>query len=111
MALDFEEPEQQADLTRARAFVKKYGIEYTYLIAGAPGELQDKVTQLVNLNTWPATIFIGRDGRIEGVHAGFAGPASGDFYRQLDQEYNSTIERLLSEQIDSASAAARNPRQ
>ena len=111
VALDFEEPEQQADLTRARAFVKKYGIEYTYLIAGAPGELQDKVTQLVNLNTWPATIFIGRDGRIEGVHAGFAGPASGDFYRQLDQEYNSTIERLLSEQIDSASAAARNPRQ
>jgi thiol-disulfide isomerase/thioredoxin len=111
VALDFEEPEQQADLTRARAFVKKYGIDYTYLIAGAPGELQDKVTQLVNLNTWPATIFIGRDGRIEGIHAGFAGPASGDFYGQLDQEYNSTIERLLSKQSDSASAPARNARQ
>jgi len=110
VALDFEEPEQQAELTRARAFVKKYGIEYTYLIAGAPSELQDKVTQLVNLNTWPATVFIGRDGRIEGIHAGFAGPASGDFYRQMEEEYNSTIERLLSKQSDSASAA-RNPRQ
>jgi hypothetical protein len=43
VALDFEEPEQHAELSRARAFVKKYGIEYTYLIAGAPGELQDKV--------------------------------------------------------------------
>lgn len=95
VALDFEEPEQQAQLSRARAFVKKYGIDYTYLIAGAPGELQDKVTQLVNLNTWPATIFIGRDGMVKAIHAGFAGPASGDFYRQLDQEYTSTIERLL----------------
>jgi thiol-disulfide isomerase/thioredoxin len=111
VALDFEEPEQRADLSRERAFVKKYGIEYPYLIAGAPGELQDKVSQLVNLNTWPATVFVGRDGRVKGVHAGFAGPASGDFYRQLDQEYTSTIERLFSEQSDSASAAARKPRE
>jgi thiol-disulfide isomerase/thioredoxin len=111
VALDFEEPEQQAELSRARAFVKKYGIDYTYLIAGAPGELQDKVTQLVNLNTWPATVFIGRDGRVKGVHAGFAGPARGDFYRQLDQEYASTIERLLSVHSDAASAQVRSPQE
>lgn len=98
VALDFEEPEQQAELSRERAFVKKYGIEYTYLIAGAPGELQSKVTQLANLNTWPATIFVGRDGRVKGVHAGFAGPASGDFYKELDREYRSAIERLLAEE-------------
>jgi thiol-disulfide isomerase/thioredoxin len=110
VALDFEEPEQQAELSRARAFVKKYGIEYTYLIAGAPGELQEKVTQLVNLNTWPATVFVGRDGRVKGIHAGFAGPASGDFYRQLDREYTSTIERLLG-QSDPSATADRNPRQ
>jgi len=107
VALDFEEPEQQAQLTRPRAFVRKYGIEYLYLIAGAPDELQDKVTQLVNLNTWPATIFIGRDGLVKGIHAGFAGPASGDFYRQLDREYTSTIERLLADSGKPATAAAR----
>lgn len=105
VALDFEEPEQQAELGRARAFVKKYGIEYTYLIAGAPGELQDKVTQLENLNTWPATIFIGRDGRVKAIHTGFAAPASGDFYRQLDREYTSTIERLLNEKGNAVSAS------
>ncbi len=106
VALDFEEPEQQAELSRARAFVKKYGIEYTYLIAGAPAELQEKVTQLSNLNTWPATIFIGRDGLVKGVHAGFAGPASGDFYKQLDREYRSTIERLLAEEARPATLPA-----
>jgi thiol-disulfide isomerase/thioredoxin len=107
VALDFEEPEQRAELSRARAFVRKYGIEYTYLIAGAPDELQQKVTQLENLNTWPATIFIGRDGRVRAVHAGFAAPASGDFYRQLDREYTSIIERLLGEDR-TADAAARS---
>jgi thiol-disulfide isomerase/thioredoxin len=106
VALDFEEPEQQAQLTRARAFVKKYGIEYLYLVAGTPADLQEKVTQLVNLNTWPATIFIGRDGLVKGIHAGFAGPASGDFYRKLDEEYTSTIERLLLDRDKSTSSAS-----
>jgi len=43
VALDFEEPEQQGSLTRERAFVKQYGVDYTYLIAGAPAEMWEKV--------------------------------------------------------------------
>jgi len=97
VALDFEEPEQQDALSRERAFVKKYGVEYTYLIAGAPAEMWEKVPQGVNLNTWPATFFIGRDGRVKGTHAGFASPASGEFNRQLKEEFTSTIERLLAD--------------
>jgi thiol-disulfide isomerase/thioredoxin len=97
VALDFEEPEQQDTLSRERAFVKKYGVEYTYLIAGAPAEMWEKVPQGVNLNTWPATFFIGRDGRVKGIHAGFASPASGEFNRQLKEEFTSNIERLLAD--------------
>ena len=74
VALDFEEPEQQDELARVKAFVAKYGVEYTYLIAGAPAEMWEKVPQAVNLNTWPATIFVGRDGRVKRIHAGFAAP-------------------------------------
>lgn len=98
VALDFEEPEQQDDLARVHAFIKKYGVEYTYLIAGAPAEMWEKVPQAVNLNTWPATLFIGRDGRVRGIHAGFAAPASGEFNTQLKDEFTSTIERLLAEE-------------
>ncbi len=47
----------------SRRSSRKYGVEYTYLIAGAPAEMWEKVPQAVNLNTWPATIFVGRDGR------------------------------------------------
>lgn len=99
VALDFEEPEQQDELARVKAFVQKYGVEYTYLIAGAPAEMWEKVPQLVNLNTWPATVFVGRDGKVKGIHAGFAAPASGAFHDALKTEFTSTIERLLAEPV------------
>jgi thiol-disulfide isomerase/thioredoxin len=98
VALDFEEPEQQDSLSREKAFVKKYGVPYTYLIAGAPNEMWEKVPQAVNLNTWPATLFIGRDGRVKLIHSGFAAPASGEFNLQLKLEFTSTIENLLAGQ-------------
>jgi thiol-disulfide isomerase/thioredoxin len=100
VALDFEEPEQQGTYTRERAFVKQYQVPYTYLIAGAPAEMWEKVPQAVNLNTWPATIFVGRDGRVKLIHSGFAAPASGEYNNQLKDEFTSTIERLLAESGD-----------
>ena len=106
VALDFEEPEQQDELARVKAFIKKYDIEYTYLIAGAPIEMWEQIPQVVNLNTWPATLFVGRDGRVKHIHAGFAAPASGEFNAQLKQEFESTIERLLAERVPAQSTRA-----
>jgi thiol-disulfide isomerase/thioredoxin len=99
VALDFEEPEQQSSMKRVNAFIKQYKVPYTYLIAGAPDDMWDKVPQAVNLNTWPATLFIGKDGRVKATHAGFASPGSGVFNTQLKEEFTSTIERLLKEKV------------
>jgi thiol-disulfide isomerase/thioredoxin len=105
VALDFEEPEQQGSLARVHAFVKQYGVKYPSLIAGAPAEMWEKVPQLVNLNTWPATVFVGRDGTVRAVHSGFASPASGQFNAQLKKEFTERIEQLLAEQPSSGAAA------
>jgi thiol-disulfide isomerase/thioredoxin len=105
VALDFEEPEQQGSLAREHAFVQKYGVKYTYLIAGAPSEMWEKVPQAVNLNTWPATIFIGRDGLVKGIHAGFASPASGEYNKQLEKDFTARIEQLLAERPASKTAS------
>ena len=106
VALDFEEPEEQGSLARERAFVKQYGVKYTYLIAGAPSEMWEKVPQAVNLNTWPATIFVGRDGLVKGIHSGFASQASGEFNSQLQEEFTAKIEKLLAENVTAESASA-----
>jgi thiol-disulfide isomerase/thioredoxin/uncharacterized lipoprotein YmbA len=109
VALDFEEPEQQKGLERQRAFVKKYGVRYTYLIAGAPSDIGEKLPQLVNLNTWPATIFVGRDGLVKGVHSGFASPASGQFNKELQKDFTAKIEQLLAQEVTQNRAAATAP--
>jgi thiol-disulfide isomerase/thioredoxin len=97
VALNFEEVEQQDSLKRANAFVKQYGVKYPYLLAGAPEQMWEKVPQLLNLNTWPATVFVARDGTVRAVHAGFASPASGEFNAQLKKEFAERIEQLLAE--------------
>jgi thiol-disulfide isomerase/thioredoxin len=108
VAFDFEEPEQQKSLAREQALVKHYGVKYTYLIAGDKSELWEKIPQFTNLNSWPTTIFIGRDGKVKATHTGFASLASGDFNRQLNEEFTSTIEKLLAERAPQNIADAGN---
>jgi thiol-disulfide isomerase/thioredoxin len=100
--LSFEDPDVLKDPARVRAFIKRYGIEYPVLLAGETTELSAKLPQAVNLRTFPATFFLGRDGRVRSVHAGFASVATGDFHRQLKEEVTKLVERLLSETAISA---------
>ena len=97
MALSFEEQEQLADPTRLRAFIERYGLDYTFLLAGVPDDVSAKVPQAVNLNAFPTTFILGRDGRVRAVHAGFPSPASGSFYTETLEEMTSQIETLLAE--------------
>ena len=95
--LDFEEEDELQNPQRLPAFIKRYGIEYTVLLAGKTDELNSKIPQASNLNSWPTTFFLGRDGTVRAVHAGFAAKATGVFHDQLRREYIGTIERLLAE--------------
>jgi thiol-disulfide isomerase/thioredoxin len=106
VALDFEEADQEASLTRVKAFIKQYKVPYHYLIAGTPDEMWDKVPQAVNLNTWPATLFIGRDGRVKATYAGFASAASGVYNTELKKTFTSTLDRLLAENDAAVPSAA-----
>ncbi|MET0791182.1 MAG: TlpA disulfide reductase family protein [Polyangiaceae bacterium] len=97
VALSFEDSEQLKNPVRLRAFIKAYGVEYTVLLGGEPGDIALKLPQAVNLNTWPATFFVGRDGLVHGAHAGFAGKATGSAHEQLKTELRHTVEKLLAE--------------
>jgi thiol-disulfide isomerase/thioredoxin len=95
--LSFEDADEMKDLDRVKAFIKRYGIEYPVLLPGAPAELQAKIPQAVNLRAFPTTFFLGRDGKVRAVHAGFASPATGDLHRDLVEETTRLVERLLAE--------------
>jgi peroxiredoxin len=106
VALSFEESEQFKDPSRLRAFVNQYGLEYTVLLAGETSELHAKLPQAVNLDAWPTTFFLGRDGRVRSVHAGFAAPASGEFHKELRTEVTALVEKLLAERPASETPVA-----
>jgi thiol-disulfide isomerase/thioredoxin len=97
VALSFEEEDQLKNPTRLRAFLKEYGIEYTVLIPGIPDDLQAKLPQAVNLNAFPTTFVLGRDGRVRAVHAGFPSPGSGAYYAKAEREMTELVERLIAE--------------
>jgi thiol-disulfide isomerase/thioredoxin len=98
VTLSFEEEDQLANPTRLRAFIEKYGLRHTVLLSGIPDQVRDRLPQAVNLNTWPATFFLGRDGRVRSAHAGFAGKVTGAAHEETKAEIRATIERLLAEQ-------------
>ena len=104
VSLSFEEEAQLKNPVRLRAFIKRYGIDYTVLIPGEPKELAERVPQGVNLSSFPTTFFVGRDGRVRAVHAGFPGKASGEFHTQAKEETTSTVERLLAESAQTSSS-------
>ena len=101
VALSFEEAEQLRDPVRLRAFVKKYGIEYTMLLCGEQDDAKVKLTQAENWNAWPTTFFLGRDGRVRSVHAGFPSSGSGDLFREAKADFATEVERLLADKTSS----------
>ena len=97
VALSFEEGVQLKDPSRLRSFIKQYGIEFPVLLVGEPSELNERIPQAENLNSWPTTFFVGRDGLVRSIHTGFAGKASGEFHNKLREEITTLVERLLAE--------------
>ena len=56
-----------------------------------------QLPQLEGFSAFPTTIFIGRDGRVRRVHAGFHGPATGPQHDAIVAEYRREVDALLAE--------------
>ena len=93
--------EADADPALARphvqTFIRRFGIPYPMLLAGTPDDINQKIPQLVNFGAYPTSIFLGRDGRVRSVHAGFASQATGQEYMRLKSEVRGLVQKLLTE--------------
>ena len=97
VAFAFEEEAQLKDPVRLRAFIKNFNITYPVVLVGQPEQLAEKIPQAENLNAFPTTLFVGRDGRIRAVHAGFASRATGEFFGKGKEEMTAIVKELLAE--------------
>ena len=102
VALDFEQgAEQLANPVRLRQLIKHSGIKYTVLLGGLTGDAKEKLTQAKGWDSWPTTFFVGRDGLVKAVHAGFPSPGSGKLYKDETNEFTAQVETLLGQNLKS----------
>jgi thiol-disulfide isomerase/thioredoxin len=92
------------DAALVRRYRDKFGIPFPLLLAGTNEVDAAAATlpQLEGFTAFPTTIFIGRDGRVRQVHAGFYGPATGAQHGALIAEFQREVDRLLAEPPPSA---------
>lgn len=99
VSLSFEDEEEQVTHpTRLRAFMQHYGLDYTVLLAGTTDQLNEKLPQAQGLDSYPTTFFVGRDGRVRAIHAGFAAAVTGEYNTRLKYDFERQIVMLLAEQ-------------
>jgi thiol-disulfide isomerase/thioredoxin len=87
------------DAPLVRRFRVTHAIPYPLLLAGVSDAAAAGATlpQLRGFTAFPTSIFLGRDGRVRLVHAGFLGAATGAQHDRQVAEFRATIERLLAE--------------
>jgi thiol-disulfide isomerase/thioredoxin len=99
VALAFEYTGDAArDARQVKTFAKHLGVKYPTLYAGGIDDAEKKLAQLVNFGAYPTTIYIGRDGLVKHIHAGFEGKATGERFNRLKAEMQTLIEDLLAQQ-------------
>lgn len=88
-----------ADGRQLRVFREKFGINYDLLLAGINDTQAAASTQpqLTGFTSFPTSIFIGKDGKVRKIHAGFYGPAMGAAHTNMVRQFEQTIEQLLAE--------------
>ena len=87
------------DGRQVRRYRDKFGIPFPLLLAGiSDAEVASAaLPQLEGVIAFPTTVFLGRDGRVRRVHAGFYGPALGAQHERLVGEFDGEVRQLLSE--------------
>jgi thiol-disulfide isomerase/thioredoxin len=98
VALAFEYTGEVArDLEQVRIFAQRHNVQYPMLLAGSTEDAAKKLPQLVNFGAYPTTLFIGRDGLVKHIHAGFEGRATGERFTKLKGSIEALVKNLLAE--------------
>ena len=87
------------DGPQVRRYRDKFRIPFPLLLAGTSDAegIEAALPQLRGAGAFPTILFLGRDGRVRRVHAGFHGLAAGAQHQRQVREFEEQIEKLLTE--------------
>ena len=87
------------DAVQLRRYRDKFRIPFPVLLAGINDDqsIADALPQLRDVTAFPTTVFLGRDGRVRQIYAGFQGLASQGRHGKMVRAFEAEIARLLRE--------------
>jgi len=87
------------DRVQVERYVARHGLTMPVLLCGSADKAKaaEAVPGLTRVESFPTTIFVGRDGRVRKVHSGFTGPGTGAAYETLVHDFEETIAALVAE--------------
>lgn len=89
--------DEKSQRSRLKAFKKRLNIPYVIVLAGTSNKdvASAQFPMLNGIMSFPTSVIVGKKGKIEHVHTGFSGPATGEDYVKYTKEMHELIERLL----------------
>ncbi|NEU08993.1 TlpA family protein disulfide reductase [Flavihumibacter sp. R14] len=96
--------ERSTDFKRAQKNVgrmkKRFDVTYDMLVTGYTNDKEEVAKSLPMLNqfvAFPTTVLIDKSGKVRKIHTGFTGPGTGRHYTEFVEEFEGTINDLLTE--------------
>ncbi len=96
--------ERSADFQKSKNNIQRlkdrFGVNYDMLVTGYTNDKKEALKSLPmfrNFMAFPTTILIDKKGDVRKIHTGFSGPGTGKHYTEFVNEFEKTINNLLSE--------------
>jgi len=101
VALSFEAARtEKKAMDRIQLMVDRFDIPYPVLLAqfGSVDTkiAQEKLPMLKEIRSYPTTIIIDKSGKVNSIHTGFNGPATGKAFEDFKMEFDEEIKSLVS---------------
>jgi thiol-disulfide isomerase/thioredoxin len=76
---------------------KRFDVGYEVLITGLTGKekASESLPMLSKISAFPTTLFIDKNGKVQRIHTGFSGPATGEEYEKFKAETEKLLDELL----------------
>ncbi|UCC41017.1 MAG: redoxin domain-containing protein [Candidatus Aminicenantes bacterium] len=68
---------------------------YAYSLAMNKERISENLPDIEKFYSWPTTVFVGRDGRVNAIHSGMDGPGTGIYHHRLVIKYRVIIEQMI----------------
>ena len=89
--------DEKKQIKRLKAFKKRLKIPYEVVLAGTSSKevASAQFPMLNGIMSFPTSVLVGKNSKIEYIHTGFSGPATGEVYVQYTKEMEGILSKLL----------------